>query len=80
MKTDSLILLRLSIPTKQPRPISSLKPNILERQPTESSPGPILPWLGMIDEELVKDIHAILVKPFWVFGKRPNEYDRNGRC
>jgi len=54
MKTDGLIPLRLSVPTEQPRPIGSLKPHILERQPTESSPGPILPWLGMIDEALIK--------------------------
>jgi hypothetical protein len=80
MKTDNPIRLRLSVPIEQPCPISSLKPNLFKRQPTEPGPVPILPGLGMIDEELVKDIHAILVKPFWMFGKQPKEYDRNGRC
>ena len=35
----------------------NLKPHILKRQPTESSPVSILPRLWMIDEELIKDAH-----------------------
>lgn len=41
-------------------PIDSLKPHILKRQPTEPSPVSILPGLGMIDEELIKDAHRAL--------------------
>jgi hypothetical protein len=68
---DRTIRLRLSAPTEQLHPISSLKPHILERQPTESSPGPILSWLGMIDEELIEEAQHVSGGAFWVFGKRP---------
>lgn len=51
---DRTICLRLNVPTEQPSPIGSLKPNLFKRQPTEPSPISILPRLGMIDEELIK--------------------------
>jgi hypothetical protein len=74
------IRLCLSVPVEQPRPISSLKPNILKRQPTEPSPVPILPWLGMIDDGLIEEAQYVLGRAFGLFGKQPKEYDRNGRC
>ena len=43
------------VPPKEARPIGSLKPNLFQRQPTEPSPVSILPRLGMIDEELIKN-------------------------
>jgi hypothetical protein len=43
---DRTIRLRLSVPTEQLHPISSLKPNILKRQPTDPSPVSILPRIG----------------------------------
>lgn len=74
------IRLCLSVPIEQPCPISSLKPNILKRQPTEPSPVPILPWLGMRDDGLIEEAQHVPGGAFWVFGKQPKEYDRNGRC
>ena len=50
-----------NVPTEQPRPISSLKPDLFQRQATEPSPISILPGLGMIDEELVKDTDSGLL-------------------
>ena len=38
-----------------PVAIDSLKPHILKQQPTEPSPVSILPRLGMIYEELIKN-------------------------
>jgi len=49
MKTDIPIRLRLSVPTEQPSPIGSLKPNLFQRQSGEPSPVSILPGLGMMD-------------------------------
>jgi hypothetical protein len=77
---DRTIRLCLSVSTEQPRAISSLKPNILKRQTTEPSPVPILPWLGMIDEELIEEAQHVPGRAFWVFGKQPKEYDRNVWC
>jgi len=74
------IRLCLSVPIEQPRPISSLKPNYFKRQPTEPGPAPILPWLGMIDDGLIEEAQHVPGRAFWVFGKQPKEYDRNGRC
>jgi len=77
---DRTIRLCLSVPTEQPRAISSLKSNILKRQPTEPSPVPILPWLGMIDDGLIEEAQYVPGRALWLFGKQPKEYDRNGRC
>jgi hypothetical protein len=68
------------VPIEQPCPISNLKPNILKRQPTEPSPVPILPWLGMIDDRLIEEAKHVPGRAFWVFEKQPKDYDRNGRC
>ena len=61
MKTDIPIRLRLSVPTEQPSPIGSLKPNLFQRQSGEPSPVSILPGRGMVDEELVKDTDSSLL-------------------
>ena len=74
------ICLRLNVPTEQPRSISSLKPNLFKRQPTEPSPVPILPWLGMIDDGLIEEAQYVPGKALGLFGVQPKEYDRNGRC
>ncbi len=58
---DRTIRLHLNVPTEQPRPIGSLKPYILKRQPTKTRPVSILPGLGMIDEELIKDTDSGLL-------------------
>jgi len=52
---------RFNVPTEQSCPVRGLKPYIFKRQPTLSCPISILPWLGVIDEELVKKAHRISI-------------------
>src|SRR5688572_18108049 len=51
---------RFDIPPEEACPIGSLKPDLFKRQPAEPSPVSILPRLGMIDEELVKNAHRVI--------------------
>lgn len=56
-KYDRAIGLRFDIPPEQAGAIASLKPHLFKRQAAETFPVPILPGIGMEDEELVKDAH-----------------------
>ena len=46
--------MRLNVPLEQPRPVSSLKPHIVKRHPLNRARASILPWLGIIDVELIE--------------------------
>src|SRR5580765_815605 len=52
----------LDVPAEQLRPVPRLKPDLFKRQAAAGLPILILPGIWVIDKELIKDTHRVLLR------------------